>query len=1405
VPGTCSATCVGDPINPGPGNVYEEEQDDVRVRGASPIGFRRFYNSADTIGSDMGPGWRHSYDRHISVNFQGTNPASFVYPGQSAIVSAQYSDPATACTSGFADIQGAVSAWSGASATYTNNVCVISNGGGTIGTLRINSLFPDPPQPTAVEYDVVRDDGQTFRYTTQGGSINNPPGVSLRFAVKGSGFTLTDDQDDVETYDGNGVLQSITTRSGLAQTLGYDPNGLLSSVTDSFGNVLEVSRNAETQIASVSVNGGGTVQFAYDATLRLTTTTNSDSTTHVFGYSSDTFSNALTSEVDESGATYATWNYDSQERALSSSLAGGADAVSLVYNGPNSTTVTDALGAVRTYSFGRSGDQMPSTAISGAPCPNCGGAAATTYDAGGWISSTTDYNGNVTCYVNDQTRGLELIRIEGFAPGSACPTNLANYAPVPGTAQRKISTAWSAAYRLPTLVTELTRTTSFDYDSAGNLLTKIVTDTTASPNVSRTWTYTYNSFGQILTVKGPRTDLDSTRSFSYYTCTTGAQCGQVQTVTDELSHVTTFNTYNAFGQPLTITDPNGVLTTLTYDARQRLTSRSIAGETTSFTYYPTGMLNKITLADSSFLQYAYDAAHRPTGFSDSLGNHVAYTLDAMGNRKVESVYDPSNTLTRTRSHVYNTLGELYQDIAAAGTAAVTTTYSYDPNGNETGIAAPLGRNSANSYDALNRILHVTDPANGLTQFSYDTNSELVSVTDPMSFVTSYQRDGFGDVVQQVSPDSGTTTKTYDSAGNVHTSTDANGSVTTYSYDARNRVTQATAVNSAYGSTWPGILTYTYSYDNCPNGVGRLCSATSLAGTMSWAYTAQGRLASRTEIDSWGDTGAYPLTYAYNSMGQITSLTYPSGAVIGYTYNGNHQIASISITVDGATTPVVTNVQYEPFGDVSGWTWGNGATVTRAHDEDGNVTAISSVGLSLSYVHDGAMRVTQMNDLDNSALSWMYGYDLLDRLTSASNASITDAWTYDANGNRLSQTGTNPMTYTYSSTSNRVATYSMPPYYGNYYPNGDLALSTATDFSYDAANNLFVTGEGYQVVTNALRQHVSDHQSYRFLWDDAGRVIGEYVSGGDFPDQPNSVFPQEETVYLGDLPIATILGHYDEDSDYNYTGVTHTIYYVHPDHLNTPRRVTQPSTNVIAWRWDSDPFGNGGVNPNPTRGPIDVVYDLRFPGQLSNMDSDSVFYNGFRDYDPSTGRYIESDPIGLVGGINTYAYVRGNPVSLIDPLGLGPWGGLGGDISWQEAFGLSAIQSVAESSPLSGIPLPNASISATIPTGRIDGVPTVLTFRLKQTSTGGSCTIGWGAGVGKNISMRYSSSSYNKTVGDPSGLGLNASYSLPLIGNVIGGSGNYTYYANGAYSMSGGPATVGGEPSGSINLSYTVTW
>lgn len=419
--------------------------------------------------------------------------------------------------------------------------------------------------------------------------------------------------------------------------------------------------------------------------------------------------------------------------------------------------------------------------------------------------------------------------------------------------------------------------------------------------------------------------------------------------------------------------------------------------------------------------------------------------------------------------------------------------------------------------------------------------------------------------------------------------------------------------------------------------------------MAWTYTPQGRVASRTEADTWSNSGTYPLTYGYNLAGQVTSLTYPSGAVIQYTYNGNNQVASISVTVDGATTPILTNVQYAPFGDVSGWTWGNGATATRAHDADGNVSTISSMGLHLSYLYDNALRVAQMNDLDNGALSWTYGYDALDRLTSAANASTTEGWTYDANGNRLTQTGTNLSGYDYSATSNRYTSS-----YATYDAAGSV-LGQSAVYEYDAAENLYVSGGG-EAVTNALKQRVEHQSSQRVLWDGAGHIIGQYKWGGSFPTVPNSVIPVQETIYLGDLPVAVMIGNITSDSAGNFTGVAHPIYYVHADALNTPRRLTQPSTNALAWRWDSDPFGYGNPNPSPNPNVVpSIAYDLRFPGQVQDTTATSLYNSWYRTYDPSTGRYIQSDPIGLAGGVSTYAYVGGNPISRVDPYGLMPFG------------------------------------------------------------------------------------------------------------------------------------------------------
>jgi RHS repeat-associated protein len=112
-----------------------------------------------------------------------------------------------------------------------------------------------------------------------------------------------------------------------------------------------------------------------------------------------------------------------------------------------------------------------------------------------------------------------------------------------------------------------------------------------------------------------------------------------------------------------------------------------------------------------------------------------------------------------------------------------------------------------------------------------------------------------------------------------------------------------------------------------------------------------------------------------------------------------------------------------------------------------------------------------------------------------------------------------------------------------------------------------------------------------------------------------------------------------------------MYYIYPDHLNTPRSITRSTLPVtVVWQWDNtDPFGNNAPNENPS-GVVNFTCNLRLPGQYFDRET-NLHYNYFRDYDPAIGRYVQSDPIGLKGGINTYTYVGGNPLRWSDSKGL----------------------------------------------------------------------------------------------------------------------------------------------------------
>jgi RHS repeat-associated protein len=1195
---SCPKADVGDPINPANGNVYKVEQDLAASSGR--LRFTRYYNSATAVATTLGRGWRHNFSASIKPVRSGS---LFKWFDPSMDTSLPYLDEESACTSGFNDIKGRVNAWANASATYSNGACRLTSGGNSIGTLPIyypSVPSPDPLTRPIVQLDATRDDGRVVRFQIINGVVVSPPGVKLRLLQTTGGFELTDVDDSIEFYNQAGRLQSIRTRAGLTYSLAYDASLRLSTVTDSFGQQISLAYDASGRLATLTDLAGNIVQYAYDSAKRLSSVTNADSTSRIFLYENTAYPYALTGVTDEIGNRYSTWTYNAEGRGTGTQEAGGANAVSLVYNVDGSVKVTDALGAVRVFSFTRIGDASLSTGISGSPAPGCGVAASMSYDTAGFMSSSTDYNGNVTQFTQDTARGLELSRTE--AAGSAHA--------------RTTTTTWHATLRVPTLIVEPNRSTSFTYDSTGNRLTRTVTDTLQPGNPPRTWTYTYDSFGRVLTEDGPRSDVSDITTYTYYICTTGGTCGRLHTITDALSHVTTFATYNASGDPLTIIDANGAITTLNYDSRRRVTSSTTNGESTTIAYWPTGLVRRVMAHDGSFVLYGYDTAHRLTSIEDGEGNRIVYALDAMGNRTAENVYDPSSALARTRASVFNSLSRLWKNIPSTGTPSVTTSFVYDANGNLTQTSAPLSRTTTNVYDEINRLEQITDSASGVTAFTYDANDNLVAVTDPRNLTTSYGYNGFGDQVALTSPDTGTTSSTYDEAANLHASTDARGITGTRAYDALNRL-----VSISYPDK-----TVSFAYDSGTNGAGRLTSASDASHSMAWTYDALGRVVGAGQI-----VGSLTRSIGYGYQnGRLATVVTPSGQVISYGHF-NGKISSISVN----NVMVLNDVLYEPFGSPRLWTWANGTIAVRNQDQDGRVSQLDSAGEFYEYTYDDASRITGISNANNPALSWSYGYDALDRLTSGTSTPHSETLAYDANGNRLSESGSNggqPYSNTYSvaGTSNRMSS---------------IAGSRTNAYSFDAAGNTTAeTNSGRPVVLgattvvsylyNALGQRVwksgPDGPVY-FVYDQAGHLLGEYGVGGTLI---------QETVWLDDLPVATLRPRIGGGVD---------IYYVHADQLGTVRKVSRPSDNVLMWRWDSTPFGVGVPNENPQSAGT-FRYNLRFPGQYYDAES-GLHYNYFRDYDPAVGRYAESDPIGLDGGINTYAYVDADPVSNYDSSGL----------------------------------------------------------------------------------------------------------------------------------------------------------
>jgi YD repeat-containing protein len=243
-------------------------------------------------------------------------------------------------------------------------------------------------------------------------------------------------------------------------------------------------------------------------------------------------------------------------------------------------------------------------------------------------------------------------------------------------------------------------------------------------------------------------------------------------------------------------------------------------------------------------------------------------------------------------------------------------------------------------------------------------------------------------------------------------------------------------------------------------------------------------------------------------GDLVTLVTPSGQTVTYTYT-NHQIASIKVD----STTLLSSVTYDPFGPVTGWTWGNNTTVTRGYDEDSNPHQIVTAGVTNAYTVDYASRITGLSDSGLSSNSFTYGYDSLDRVTSGTSSAKSRGYTYDANGNRLTQTGSTAYTETNSTTNNQVVSLAgggIPRTYA-YDAAGNTKRYGNNSYTYNARGRMLtatVSGSTTTYIYNALGQLAENSTSTGatyLMYDEAGHLIGEYSSGGGLI---------QETIWMG---------------------------------------------------------------------------------------------------------------------------------------------------------------------------------------------------------------------------------------------------------------------------------------------------
>lgn len=744
--------------------------------------------------------------------------------------------------------------------------------------------------------------------------------------------------------------------------------------------------------------------------------------------------------------------------------------------------------------------------------------------------------------------------------------------------------------------------------------------------------------------------------------------------------------YDASGRLSTVTDPNGGVTTYNWDASNRVQSITDARGTAIFAN-------------------TYDANDRITaqGLPDGTSYGFAYTLDGAGKVTQTIVTDP---LGRQRQVAFNAAHYQVSDKRAAGTPQeATTTTARDPATNlPLSRTDPLGRVTTRAYDAQGNVLSVTrlsgTPGAVTSSYTYQTPfNVLLTAKDPLGRVTTIARNGLGQAVSATDPLGHKTSFTYNTQGQVLTVTDALSHTTTLAYDhgdlaaatdplGRTSTLYTDAIGRRLRATDP-LGNQAQTVHDRINGVQQTLDPLGAATTI--AYDRIGNVASVT------DARNAITSYSYDARARLTARTDPLGradTVTGYDGNGNPlasadrkgqatartfdalgRLSSASYA-DGSSTALTLDLA----GRLTALQDSLGGAVTRSYDGLNRLLSETTPHGTVSYAYDAAGRRTAMTVPGQAQVS--YAYDDADRLTGISQGTATTLFGYDNANRRTSMTLSNGTTATYSYDNASQLT-------GITYQQGTNTLGTLTygydlagrissrggtlfqsvlpqavaSATYDIANRMTARTAAGVTATPAwdLNGNLASDGLRSYAWDARNRLtsiagVASYAYDGMGRRQSSTVGANPTRSYLYDgfdvvqeqtagAPSANILTGSGTDERLTRTPATGANAGVLSAYLTDALGSTVAlvsATGAVQTTYGYDPYGATTTTGTASDSPY------QYAGREN--DGTGLYYNRARYYNPSWGRFVSEDPIGLAGGINRYAYANGNPVSLRDPSG-----------------------------------------------------------------------------------------------------------------------------------------------------------